>query len=64
MIKDFEMIVSAYASLPEKVEEGRKVFGKPLTLTEKILISHLAEPVQRAPERLKSYANFNPDRVA
>jgi len=26
------MIVSAYASLPEKVEEGRKVFGKPLTI--------------------------------
>jgi len=64
MIKDFEMIVSAYASLPEKVEEGRKVFGKPLTLTEKILISHLSEPLKNIPQRLKSYMNFNPDRVA
>ncbi len=64
MIKDLEMIVSAYASLQEKVEEARKVFGKPLMLTEKILISHLAEPLQKAPERLKSYVNFNPDRVA
>ena len=64
MIKDLEMIVSAYASLPEKVEEARKVFGKPLMLTEKILLSHLAEPLQKTPERLKSYVNFNPDRVA
>ncbi|PCJ12276.1 MAG: hypothetical protein COA98_05575, partial [Candidatus Neomarinimicrobiota bacterium] len=64
MIKDLEMIVSAYASLQEKVEEARKVFGKPLMLTEKILISHLAEPLQKTPERLKSYVNFNPDRVA
>ena len=64
MIKDLEMIVSAYASLPEKVEEGRKVFGKPLTLTEKILISHLSEPLKNIPQRLKSYMNFNPDRVA
>ena len=64
MIKDLEMIVSAYASLQEKVEEARKVFGKPLMLTEKILISHLAEPLQKAPEQLKSYVNFNPDRVA
>jgi len=64
MIKDMEMIVSAYVSLPEKVEEARKVFGRPLTLTEKILISHLAEPLKSMPERLKSYVNFNPDRVA
>ena len=64
MIKDLEMIVSAYASLQEKVEEARKVFGKPLMLTEKILISHLAEPLQKTPEQLKSYVNFNPDRVA
>ncbi len=64
MIKDMEMIVSAYVSLPEKVEEARKVFGRPLTLTEKILISHLAEPLKSVPERLKSYVNFNPDRVA
>ncbi|MFQ6607708.1 MAG: aconitate hydratase [Fidelibacterota bacterium] len=63
MIKDLEMITSAYLSIPEKVIEAREIFRRPLTLTEKILVAHLAEPLQYRPERLKSYINFHPDRV-
>ncbi len=64
MIFDLEMIQRAYAAYSEKVEWIRKSVGKPLTLTEKILYSHLTEPALKAYERGKDYANFNPDRVA
>ncbi|MEZ4767310.1 MAG: aconitate hydratase [Caldilineales bacterium] len=38
--------------------------GRPLTLTEKVLLAHLASPLSEAPVRGKSYVEFNPDRVA
>ena len=41
MIFDFEMIKAVYTALPEKVKNARTVLGRPLTLTEKILFSHL-----------------------
>jgi len=37
MAFDIEMIKKVYAALPAKVEAARKMTGKPLTLTEKIL---------------------------
>jgi aconitate hydratase len=43
MAFDIEMIKKVYAALPAKVEAARKMTGKPLTLTEKILYTHLAE---------------------
>ena len=65
MAFDIEMIKKVYAELPAKVEAARKVVGKPLTLTEKILYSHLTEGLAtKAYERGKSYVDFNPDRVA
>ncbi len=65
MAFDFEMIRKKYAGLPEKIEAARKVLGRPLTFTEKILYSHLDEGApKRAYERGKSYVNFRPDRVA
>ena len=51
--------------MPERVDAARKLVGKPLTLSEKILYSHLwngnADEVYT---RGKSYVDFAPDRVA
>ena len=43
---------------------GRQRLGRPLTLTEKILINHLSDPAGQELERGRSYADFQPDRVA
>lgn len=59
------MIKKVYAKFPERIEAARKVVGKPLTLSEKILYAHLWEGnAQTAFERGKSYVDFAPDRVA
>ncbi|MFN4082488.1 MAG: aconitate hydratase [Bacteroidia bacterium] len=65
MAFDIEMIKKVYAELPAKVEAARKLVGRPLTLTEKILYAHLHKD-QKAEvfERGKSYVDFAPDRVA
>ena len=65
MAFDIDMIKKVYAHLPSKVEAARKLVGRPLTLTEKILYSHLHGD-QKADvfERGKSYVDFSPDRVA
>lgn len=65
MAFDIEMIKGVYSNLAERVEAARKVVGKPLTLAEKILYSHLDEgkPTQ-AFSRGESYVDFTPDRVA
>ncbi len=62
---DIDMIKAVYASLPEKVAEARKMLGRPLTLTEKILYTHLhpESPLQTY-QRGKAYVFFAPDRVA
>ncbi|MFN8334125.1 MAG: aconitate hydratase [Cyclobacteriaceae bacterium] len=65
MIFDLDMIKAVYKNLPAKIAQARKVVGKPLTLSEKILYSHLHK--DQAMEnfgRGKSYVNFSPDRVA
>lgn len=65
MAFDIEMIRKVYAELPEKVAAARKVLNKPLTLSEKILYSHLhADTVLSSFERGNSYVDFAPDRVA
>ncbi len=65
MAYDIEMIKALYAGMGERIEAARKVVGKPLTLTEKILYSHLAEALPSAAySRGSSYVDFNPDRVA
>ncbi|MDQ2825383.1 MAG: aconitate hydratase [Actinomycetota bacterium] len=53
-----------YASLPDRVAAGRRLLGRPLTLAEKILVSHLADPGISAPQRGRSYVELCPDRVA
>lgn len=65
MVFDLDMIKRLYSALPAKVEAARKLTGRPLTLTEKILYSHLAEALPKtAYNRGKDYVDFNPDRVA
>ncbi|ACF14902.1 aconitate hydratase [Chloroherpeton thalassium ATCC 35110] len=65
MAFDFEMIQAKYAEMPERIEAAKKVVGRPLTLAEKILYSHLAEGTPTtAYKRGESYVDFNPDRVA
>ena len=62
---DLDMIKKMYERLPERVAAARKVVGKPLTLTEKILYSHLWEGnATKALKRGGDYVNFAPDRVA
>src|SRR6188474_370320 len=65
MAFDLEMIRQVYAGMPAKVKKARETSGRPLTLSEKILYSHLsAEQNLEAFERAKTYVNFAPDRVA
>ena len=59
-----ELVQGVYAKLAQRVEIGRRRLGRPLTLTEKILINHLLDPESQEMERGTSYADFNPDRVA
>jgi len=65
MAFDLDMIQRVYANLGERVEAARQAVGKPLTLSEKILYSHLFAglPTQSF-ERGKAYVDFAPDRVA
>jgi len=58
-----ELVQGVYAELAARSELGRTRLGRPLTLTEKILINHLVDPEQ-AIERGVTYNDFNPDRVA
>ncbi len=61
---DLDMIKKVYKGLKEKQDKARKLFGRPLTLAEKILVSHLSEFPKEAPVRFKSYTDLAPDRVA
>ncbi len=61
---DIDMIRKVYAQFPQRIEAARKVVGRPLTLSEKILYAHLWEgEASQAFERGKSYVDFAPDRV-
>src|SRR5262245_43681086 len=59
-----ELVTQVYASLPDRVALGRRRLGRPLTLAEKVLLNHLVDPEGQELERGRSYADFNPDRVA
>ena len=65
MAFDLDMIRAVYDALPARVNEAREKLGHPLTLTEKILYSHLhPESPLRSYGRAKDYVFFAPDRVA
>lgn len=65
VIFDLEMIRAFYAGLPARVEAARKLVGKPLTFTEKVLYAHLFNALPSQPyQRGGSYVDFKVDRVA
>lgn len=65
MVFDIQMIKGVYAAFAKKTENARKLTGRPLSLTEKILYAHLSDENEPGPFfRGKSYVNFDPDRVA
>jgi len=65
MAFDIEMIKKLYAEMPARIEKARKKLNRPLTLTEKILYSHLSPQFEvKNYDRGKAYVDFNPDRVA
>jgi len=58
------LVEQVYDRLRERVALGRERLGRPLTLAEKILINHLRDAHSQEMERGRSYADFDPDRVA
>ena len=65
MAFDIEMIRKLYRKYPEAVKAARKTTGKPLTLSEKILYTHLWDGNSNtAFTRGEDYVDFAPDRVA
>src|SRR6056297_834235 len=65
MAFDIDMIKGVYATMADRVEKARDIVGKPLTLSEKILYSHLWDGTPtKAFTRGKDYVDFAPDRIA
>jgi aconitate hydratase len=65
MAFDIEMIKKVYANMTSRVDAAREVVARPLTLTEKILYSHLWDgQAKQAYGRGVDYVDFAPDRVA
>ncbi|WP_432713923.1 aconitate hydratase [Pedobacter sp.] len=65
MAFDIDMIKKVYANFGPRVEAARKLVGRPLTLSEKILYTHLwDEKANTAYVRGADYVDFAPDRVA
>ncbi|MBU2998029.1 aconitate hydratase [Cellulophaga baltica] len=65
MAFDIDMIKGVYSNMSKRVDEARKIVGKPLTLSEKILYSHLWDgSPSKVFTRGKDYVDFAPDRIA
>ena len=65
MVFDIGMIRQVYSDLKEHVDFARKLTGKPLTATEKILYSHIwKSKVEKSFQRGVDYVDFAPDRIA
>jgi len=65
MAFDINVIKEVYRQMPGRIEKVRQLVGRPLTLSEKILYSHLWDDISnKAYERGKDYVDFAPDRIA
>lgn len=65
MILDFEIIENFYGQLDSRISDIRKKLKRPLTLSEKILYSHIfSHDHIRSYSRGGDYVEFRPDRVA
>src|SRR3954468_724757 len=58
------LVEQVYDRLSDRVALGRSRLGRPLTLSEKVLLNHLRDASSQELERGRSYADFDPDRVA
>src|SRR3954471_20557525 len=58
------LVEQVYDRLGERVNVGRSRLGRPLTFAEKVLVNHLRDAQSQEVERGRSYADFDPDRVA
>ena len=59
-----EMVQNVYDTSRRRLEVVRKRLGRPLTLAEKVLFGHLADPDNEDLEPGSSYIQLQPDRVA
>jgi len=59
-----EMVKKLYAKMPGVTEKARKKFGRALTLSEKILVSHADNFDTQVWDRGKAMLALRPDRVA
>lgn len=59
-----KLVMDVYAGLEQNISKFRKIVNRPITLSEKILVGHLAEFDGKEQERGKSYVFLKPDRVA
>lgn len=64
MVFDLNLIERVYARAPGRVKVARRIVGRPLTLTEKILYAHTWRAPRTVNRRGVTYAEFAPDRVA
>ena len=65
MAFNIEMIEKVYDQIKTRVDKARKITNNPLTLSEKILYSHLwNDNLNSAYIRGKDYVDFAPDRIA
>ncbi len=64
MAFDINVIKTVYAKMSSKIDNARKIIGRPLTYSEKILYSHLwDESSKKVFKRGEDYVDFGPDRV-
>ncbi len=59
-----EMVAKVYATTRQRLDIIRSRFGRPLTLAEKVVFGHLADPENEPLERGRAYIQLRPDRVA
>ena len=59
-----KIVKKTYSKYVDCLPIARNFFNRPLTYTEKILFSHLSEPLESIPKRTKTFCCIKPDRVA
>ena len=59
-----ELVSRVYKKLQKNIEKYRKLVGRPLTLTEKLLAGHLEQISDKNLDEGKKYVFLRPDRVA
>ena len=61
---DLEVIKHVYEKMDSQIKTARSILNRPMTLTEKVLYSHLNKNLDSPYLGGNSYVDFNPDRVA